>query len=69
MSTHAGTFRNHQGTPEHFKPYRDRPVRSKSVACPTCKAPAGEPCQKDGGGSMGYNYHRRRRGLAIQEGF
>lgn len=60
--------RVHVGTVVGYKPKRDRRVNVKMVPCPQCKVGIGECCLK-ADGTPGMNYHRRRRGAAIQAGF
>lgn len=48
---------------ESVKPFRDRPVRSQAVVCPTCGAGVGEPCKTAGGRRT---IHTSRRRMALR---
>lgn len=60
---------NHVGTPERFKPFRDRRVPIRSVVCPTCGVEVGQRCRRlDGTDLPATGPHRERRRRALREG-
>jgi hypothetical protein len=49
-----------------FAPRRDRHVKTLSVPCPICEAPAGKPCVNLTTGERALNSHQRRRVFALR---